>query len=123
MDADLQHPPEMIADFVRIWQEEDADSVYAYKASRLASEGPVKAALSRAFFWVINRDQRYKIPPGAGDFRLVNRRFMAALRSLPESDRFMKGSMAGSALIRSAFLSSRLPVCGVPVITIRSSYY
>ncbi len=91
MDADLQHPPEMIADFVRIWQEEDADSVYAYKASRLASEGPVKAALSRAFFWVINRDQRYKIPPGAGGFRLVNRRFMAALRSLPESDRFMKG--------------------------------
>ncbi len=91
MDADLQHPPEMIADFVRIWQTEGVDSVYAYKANRRASEGPMKAALSRMFFWVINRDLPYKIPPGAGDFRLINRPFMNALRSLPETDRFMKG--------------------------------
>jgi len=91
MDADLQHPPEMIADFVRIWLTEDIDSVYAYKPSRLRSEGPMKAALSKLFFWVINHDLRYDIPPGAGDFRLVNQRFMNALRSLPESDRFMKG--------------------------------
>ncbi len=91
MDADLQHPPEMIADFVRIWLTEEADSVYAYKASRRSSDGVLKAALSRAFFWVINRDLRYKITPDAGDFRLINRRFMKALRSLPENDRFMKG--------------------------------
>jgi len=91
MDADLQHPPEMIADFVRIWQTEGVDSVYAYKANRRASEGLMKAALSHMFFWVINRDLPYKIPPGAGDFRLINRPFMDALRSLPETDRFMKG--------------------------------
>lgn len=91
MDADLQHPPEMISDFVRIWLTEDIDSVYAYKPSRRRSEGPMKAALSKLFFWVINRDLRYEIPPGAGDFRLVNQRFMNALRSLPESNRFMKG--------------------------------
>ncbi|MEM5471344.1 glycosyltransferase family 2 protein [Hoeflea sp. AS60] len=91
MDADLQHPPEMISDFVRIWLTEGADSVYAYKASRRSSEGYFKAAASRLFFWVINRNIRYQIPPGAGDFRLINQRFMKALRSLPESDRFMKG--------------------------------
>jgi glycosyltransferase involved in cell wall biosynthesis len=91
MDADLQHPPEMIVDFVRIWLTEGADSVYAYKASRRASEGLMKAAFARLFFWAINRDLRYEIPPGAGDFRLINHRFMTALRSLPESDRFMKG--------------------------------
>ncbi|MCO6409312.1 MULTISPECIES: glycosyltransferase family 2 protein [Hoeflea] len=91
MDADLQHPPEMITKFVRIWLDEGADSVYAYKVSRHSSEGYLKAAASRVFFWVINRNIRYKIPPGAGDFRLINRRFMKALCSLPESDRFMKG--------------------------------
>lgn len=91
MDADLQHPPEMITEFVRIWQTEGVDSVYAYKADRRASEGPLKAVLSKIFFWVINRDLRYKIPPGAGDFRLINKPFMNALCSLPESDRFMKG--------------------------------
>ncbi|MEP9396366.1 glycosyltransferase family 2 protein [Mesorhizobium sp. KR2-14] len=91
MDADLQHPPEMISDFVRIWLNEGADSVYAYKASRRASEGLAKSIFSKLFFWVINRDVRYEIPPDAGDFRLINHRFMNALRRLPESDRFMKG--------------------------------
>ncbi|MCX7303552.1 MAG: glycosyltransferase family 2 protein [Hyphomicrobiales bacterium] len=91
MDADLQHPPEMIPEFVRIWQTVGADSVYAYKPSRLTSEGFVRAAGSKLFFWVINHNLRYQIPPGAGDFRLINSRFIKALRSLPESDRFMKG--------------------------------
>lgn len=91
MDADLQHPPELIHEFIRIWQTENADSVYAYKASRRNSEGILKAALSRIFFWLINRDLRYEITPGAGDFRLVNQQVMKALLSLPESDRFMKG--------------------------------
>lgn len=91
MDADLQHPPEMITEFVRIWLNEGADSVYAYKISRHSSEGYLKAAASRLFFWVINRNIRYQIPPGAGDFRLISQRFMKALRSLPEGDRFMKG--------------------------------
>ncbi|MDH7785436.1 glycosyltransferase involved in cell wall biosynthesis [Ochrobactrum sp. 19YEA23] len=91
MDADLQHPPEMISEFVRIWQTDCVDSVYAYKVDRRNSEGPIKAALSQIFFWVINRDQRYQIRPGAGDFRLITKPFMSALRSLPENDRFMKG--------------------------------
>lgn len=91
MDADLQHPPEMISEFVRIWQTEGVDSVYAYKVDRRTSEGSMKAVLSQIFFWVINRDQRYQIRPGAGDFRLINKPFMNALRSLPENDRFMKG--------------------------------
>jgi glycosyltransferase involved in cell wall biosynthesis len=94
MDADLQHPPEMIADFVHIWLNEGADSVYAYKASRRQSEGLLKAALARTFFWVMNRNLRYKIHQDAGDFRLINQRIMKALHSLPETDRFMKGLYA-----------------------------
>ncbi|QPC86451.1 glycosyltransferase [Mesorhizobium sp. NBSH29] len=91
MDADLQHPPEMVREFVRIWLEGRADSVYAYKTTRHEAEGWARAGLSRAFFWVINRGARFRIPQNAGDFRLINRPFMDALRSLPESERFMKG--------------------------------
>jgi len=108
MDADLQHPPEMITEFVRIWLNEDADSVYAYKVSRHSSEGYIKAAASRLFFWVINRNIRYQIPPGAGDFRLINNRFMKALQSLPESDRFMKG-LYGWVGFRQTGLPLELP--------------
>jgi len=91
MDADLQHPPEMIASFVRIWQTEGVDCVYAYKVNRRVSEGLIKATLSQIFFWLINWNLRYKIAPGAGDYRLINKSFINALRSLPENDRFMKG--------------------------------
>lgn len=91
MDADLQHPPEMVLDFVRTWLGGEADSVYAYKTTRREAEGWGRAVLSRVFFWVINRGARFRIPENAGDFRLINRPFMDALRSLPESERFMKG--------------------------------
>lgn len=91
MDADLQHPPEMVADFVRIWLGQGVDSVYAYKSGRQHSEGLAKAGMSWLFYRVINSNARYHIPADAGDFRLVSRRFMEALRALPESQRFMKG--------------------------------
>ncbi|PSJ54258.1 glycosyltransferase family 2 protein [Pseudaminobacter soli (ex Li et al. 2025)] len=117
MDADLQHPPELILDFVRVWLTTGVDSVYAYKASRRSSEGLMKAAFARLFFWTINRDLRYEIPPGAGDFRLINRRFMTALRSLPESDRFMKGLYGWVG-----FRQSGLPLDPPPRTSGRSSF-
>lgn len=91
MDADLQHPPEMVPEFVRLWLSRGVDSVYAYKSGRQHSEGLAKAGLSRLFYRVINSNMRYKLPAEAGDFRLVSRRFMEALRALPENQRFMKG--------------------------------
>lgn len=91
MDADLQHPPELVLDLVRIWQSEDVDSVYAYKEDRRASEGWLKSMLTGGFYWIMNRGTRFDITENAGDFRLISRRFADALRQLPESERFMKG--------------------------------
>ncbi len=91
MDADLQHPPELVLDLVRIWQAEKYDSVYAYKEGRRASEGWLKTVLTGGFYWIINRGTRFDITENAGDFRLISRRFADALRQLPESERFMKG--------------------------------
>ena len=73
--------------------------------------------MSKAFFWVINRDLRYEIPCGAGDFRLINHRFMKALRSLPESDRFMKGLYGWVG-----FRQTGLPLEPPPRIQGKSSY-
>ncbi|WP_176086471.1 glycosyltransferase family 2 protein [Martelella sp. HB161492] len=94
MDADLQHPPELVVEMVEIWLRDDVDSVYTYKSDRLASEGLARSVFSRMFYKTMNRGGRYQLIEGAGDFRLVNRRFADALRRLPESERFMKGLYA-----------------------------
>lgn len=91
MDADLQHPPELLVDLVRVWKAEGVDSVFTYKEDRRASEGALKAGLSHGFYWIMNRGARFSITENAGDFRLISRRYADALRLLPESQRFMKG--------------------------------
>lgn len=91
MDADLQHPPELLLELVDVWRKEDVDSVFTYKDDRKASEGFLKATLSRGFYWIMNHGTRFAITENAGDFRLINKRFADALRQLPESQRFMKG--------------------------------
>lgn len=91
MDADLQHPPELLLDLVRVWKAEGVDSVFTYKEDRRASEGFLKARLSHGFYWIMNRGARFSITENAGDFRLISRRYANALRQLPESQRFMKG--------------------------------
>ena len=94
MDADLQHPPELVLDMVEIWLGDKVDSVYTFKHERRASEGLLRSAFSKIFYRMMNSGGRYQIVDGAGDFRLVSRRFADALRSLPESERFMKGLYA-----------------------------
>ncbi|GMB81726.1 glycosyltransferase family 2 protein [Shinella zoogloeoides] len=91
MDADLQHPPELLLDLVRVWKTEEVDSVFTYKEDRRASEGFIMAGMSRGFYWIMNRGARFSITENAGDFRLISRRYANALRLLPESQRFMKG--------------------------------
>lgn len=91
MDADLQHPPELVLELVRIWVQDKVDSVYTYKDSRRETEGFLKSRFVNLFYWIINRGARFSITENAGDFRLISRRCADALRRLPESERFMKG--------------------------------
>ncbi len=89
MDADLQDPPELIADFVGKWRE-GFDVVYGVRRSR-DSDSPAKRATARLFYRLFNRLTALPIPENTGDFRLMDRRVVEALRSLPERNRFMKG--------------------------------
>ena len=93
IDADLQHPPELIPRFIARWQEEDTDVVYGQRASR-AGESRVKRFTSRAFYRVINSLSGELIPVDAGDFRILSRRAVDALAGARERHRYMKGLFA-----------------------------
>lgn len=92
MDADLQHPPELISDLITTWRQ-DHDVVYFYKRDR-ASEGKGRSRSAGLFYWLINLGARTPIPQNAGDFRLLDRTVVDALRRLPERERFLKGLYA-----------------------------
>jgi glycosyltransferase involved in cell wall biosynthesis len=90
MDADLQHPPELIPKFIARWRQEEADVVYGRRASR-AGESHAKKLSSRAFYRVIHRLSGRIIPVDASDFCILSRRAVDALARVRERHRFMKG--------------------------------
>ena len=89
IDADLQDPPSLIPQFLAKWRE-GFDVVYGVRASR-QSDTFLKRTTAALFYALFNRVTNTKIPQGAGDFRLMDRRVVQALLSMPERNRFMKG--------------------------------
>jgi glycosyltransferase involved in cell wall biosynthesis len=92
IDADLQDPPELIPDMLRA-HGEGFDVVLMRRRSR-AQETWLKKATARAFYRAIGRMGTIAIPENVGDFRLLSRRAVLALRRFPERSRFMKGLFA-----------------------------
>jgi glycosyltransferase involved in cell wall biosynthesis len=92
IDADLQDPPELIADFITRW-EEGYDVVYGSRADR-SSDTALKRGTAQLFYRIFNQVSDLDIPESAGDFRLMDRQVVEALKQLPERNRFMKGLFA-----------------------------
>ena len=92
LDGDLQHSPALIHDMLAGWTAGN-DVVYAVRQDR-RDEGAFKRWGSRAFYKLVNASDRFALPQDAGDFRLMDRRVVDALLSLPERNRFMKGLYA-----------------------------
>ena len=92
MDADLQHPPETIEEFVRRWREGYV-MVYGQRTDR-SGESPLKRNSARLFYRIFERFGETSLPEGAGDFRLIDRRGVEVLRALGERARFSKGLYA-----------------------------
>ena len=92
IDADLQDPPSLIADFITLW-EAGYDVVYGVRTER-RSDTFFKRATAGVFYRVFNRISDVPIPGDTGDFRLMDRAVVEALRALPERNRFMKGLFA-----------------------------
>jgi glycosyltransferase involved in cell wall biosynthesis len=89
IDADLQDPPELIPQMITFW-EGGYDDVYARRKSR-KGETWLKKSTSAAFYKVLQRSTRIPIQQDTGDFRLLDRRCVEALKQLRESQRFTKG--------------------------------
>ncbi len=89
MDADLQHPLDLLERYLELW-EEGFEMVYGVRHER-ADQGWLLRHLSRLFYRLLSAVASVPIPRGAGDFRLLDRKVVDALQNLPERGRFMKG--------------------------------
>ena len=89
MDADLQHPPHVIIQMLEKW-EEGNDDVYASRLSR-GRESWLRKKLSLLYYRILQRSTRLEVLPNVGDFRLLDRRCINALKQLRENNRYTKG--------------------------------
>ncbi len=92
LDADGQHPVSLLPEMMKKWKQ-GADVVYAVRKTR-ADQSGLHGGLAELFYKLVNFGNRVQIPPHAGDFRLMDRKVVAALNALPERNRFMKGLYA-----------------------------
>ena len=92
IDADLQDPPGVIAEMVARWRE-GYDVVYGRRTERIG-ETAFKRTTAALFYRLINKLCDTPMPIDAGDFRLMDRRVVDALRRMPEHDRFMRGMVS-----------------------------
>jgi len=107
IDADLQDPPELIAEMIEKWQQ-GYDVVYASRRVRIG-ESWFKRFSAEGFYQVINKLSRVSIPPNTGDFRLIDRRVVESIKKMPERQRFMKGIFAWVGYKQTSILFDREP--------------
>jgi len=107
IDADLQDPPELIAEMIEKWHE-GYDVVYASRLVRIG-ESWFKRFSAEGFYQVINKLSRVSIPPNTGDFRLIDRRVVESIKKMPERQRFMKGIFAWVGYKQTSILFDREP--------------
>lgn len=89
MDADLQHPPSLIPEMIKEW-ENGFDDVYAKRISR-GKESNLRKKLSHIFYKTLNNDKGVKLLPNVGDFRLLDRKCIEAVKQIRETERYTKG--------------------------------
>ena len=89
MDADLQHPPQVILQMIEKW-EDGYEDVYAKRNSR-GKESWLRRRLSLRFYKILNKMSKVEMLQNVGDFRLLDKRCVEALRSLRETERYTKG--------------------------------
>ena len=92
MTADLQDPPELISDFLRLW-EQGYENIYGVITKRDGT-GPIRKLNSNLFYFVAGKLTDGRIPRNASDFRLVDKKVYEAVKGLDERNRFVRGLFA-----------------------------
>lgn len=107
IDADLQDPPELIPDMIQYW-EQGYDDVFARRRSR-AGESWLKKKTSQLYYKILQNSTNIPIQIDTGDFRLLDRRCIEALRQLRESERYTKGMFSWIGYKKKEILYDRDP--------------
>ncbi len=107
IDADLQDPPELILDMIRVWRQ-GFDVVLAQRTDR-GTDSLLKRKTAEWFYRLHNLISDPPIPPNVGDFRLLDRKVVDALKQLPERRRFMKGLFAWVGFRQATIPYARRP--------------
>jgi dolichol-phosphate mannosyltransferase len=107
IDADLQDPPELILDMLRLWSEGN-DVVYAQKKRRMGIS-PVKRVAYYIYYRTLARLTEVEVPPDTGDFCLMDRQIVDLLNSMPERNRYIRGLRAWLGFRQTAILFERPP--------------
>ncbi|MBN1938581.1 MAG: glycosyltransferase family 2 protein [Candidatus Aminicenantes bacterium] len=105
IDGDLQDPPEVIPDMIKKW-EEGVKVVYGIRKKR-QGENAFKLLTAKLFYRLIRRLSDTKMPLDAGDFRLMDRRVVEALRTLKEENRYLRGLVSWAGFTQSGILYQR----------------
>lgn len=105
LDADLQDPPELIGEMLS-WWEEGFEDIYAKRKTR-GKESWLRRHLSLAFYGILQRSTRFDILPNVGDFRLLDRKCIDALKEMRESERYTKGMFAWIGFKKKEILFDR----------------
>jgi dolichol-phosphate mannosyltransferase len=92
MTADLQDPPELITEFIKMW-EEGFENVYMQVSKRVGT-GPLRTFNSRAFYWLAGKLTDNRIPKNVSDYRLLDRKVYESVRGMNERNRFVRGLVA-----------------------------
>lgn len=111
IDVDLQDPPELLAEMVEAWRK-GAEVVVARRIDRTA-DSFLKRLSANAFYKFHNAISKIKIPENVGDFRLIDRSVVEALKQFPERQRFMKGLFSWVASVQSQSITFALSVARV----------
>ncbi|KAB8032050.1 glycosyltransferase family 2 protein [Fluviispira multicolorata] len=102
IDVDLQDPPELIPKMIEVLKQTQSDVVYGVRSER-EGESSIKKLSSYLFYKIIDKMTHIDIPRNTGDFRVMTREVILALRSLNETQRFMKGLFAWVGFKQIAF--------------------
>lgn len=105
MDADLQDPPELIPEMLKFW--EDGNEVIYGKRKTRKGESVFKILTAQMFYSFLNAMSEVEIPKNTGDFRLVDRKVIDVINSLPEHNKFLRGLFSWVGFEQKEFLYNR----------------
>lgn len=105
LDADLQDPPELVEEMLN-WWEQGYEDIYAKRKNR-GKESWLRRQLSLSFYSILQNSTRYDILPNVGDFRLLDRKCIDALKKIRESERYTKGMFAWIGFRKKEILFDR----------------